>query len=67
MTLIIRKFFKIRGLNNPFQINSQSDLSKQYNGNIFNSDQSVLEMMHLTKAFEILRDPKANFLDKLDA
>lgn len=47
------------GLNNAFQINSQSYLATLYN------DQSVLENHHCAQAFEIMRSKDSNILQYL--
>jgi cAMP-specific phosphodiesterase 4 len=39
------------GRNNAFQVATESELALLYN------DKSVLEMMHISKAFQLLKEP----------
>eukprot|EP00736_Rhodelphis_marinus_P009566 Rmarinus@m.27539 len=49
------------GLNNNFQVNAQTELSRLYN------DQSVLENFHAAEAFRVLSMPQCNILSNLSS
>jgi hypothetical protein len=58
--------FKHNGYNNNFYINTSQDLATIYNGIIFLTlDNSVLENMHVSETFKLLKVEKNNMFEKL--